>query len=234
LTSWSVFGKLLDDNSLGVLVDAVAILGRQSISLIILGGESIVVMKSSLRLILLGEVILIIVVLDLSLLGLFAVVDGCLDLGLDHTHLGNDSLNLHKLVDQWCFQTTGSHVVFTEVAFKIDVISLHLLGEIVLILHGLLLLVLLATALAEVFHVFVQLVFKIVNSLDGVLPDEVGEPRVELAHFVNAHVKASPSSNEVFNPVLAFIECQELDNGLLHVTRNLVGAFSVVAAVKGS
>jgi hypothetical protein len=75
------------------------------------------------------EIELVIVVLNQTLFGSLAVVDGGLDLWLNQRHSGDNTLNLDEVVDKICFQASWSHIVLSEVTFEIDVVSQEFFWE---------------------------------------------------------------------------------------------------------
>jgi hypothetical protein len=151
----------------------------------------------------LRQVVLVIVVLNVSLLGLFAIVYGCLDLGLYHGHLGDDTLDLHELVHKGGFQTSGCHIILAKVSLKIHVICLYFLWEMdVRALYCQLLLVLFTTILLQSSHCLVELVLEDFDCLKWFPGNVSTQSAVEFPHFVDVDVESLSSPNHASDSVV--------------------------------
>ena len=96
----SILGHFLNGDLLVVLVDAVTVLSSHRVAIDVAGREFAVrLIHLGIILSHIGEVGLIGVVLDKSLLGLFAVMHRCLDLRLDDRHPSHNALHRHHLVN---------------------------------------------------------------------------------------------------------------------------------------
>lgn len=131
LTGWRVLWHLLNCDDLGVFVQAIAIFVSQCISILVLDWEVLTAVCALVCLITahLSEVSVIIVVADLSLFGGIAVVNRCLDHGLDETHACDNTTDRYQLVDQSRFEPAWSHVIAPKISLEVDVESLCFGGE---------------------------------------------------------------------------------------------------------
>lgn len=100
LTWRRVFRHLLDGDGLRILINAVAILHRKRIIIIIFCRNCVVELAISLGICLLRQIVLIIIVFDQSPLGILAVVHRGLDSGAHKCDSGNDTLHLHHFVHE--------------------------------------------------------------------------------------------------------------------------------------
>jgi hypothetical protein len=78
----------------------------------------------------LSQVVRIVIVLDTALLGGLTVMHRSLNSWSHHGHSGDDTLNLHVLIDKVGFEASWGHVIFTEITFEVHVVDRYLFREV--------------------------------------------------------------------------------------------------------
>jgi hypothetical protein len=180
--------------------------------------ESVVTFSNTSSLGKVRQIVLVIVVLDETLLCCFTIMNRCLDLWSNHRHPGDDALNLNELIDKICFKTSWSHVVFTKVALKVDIISQYFLGEMnVRACGSCFFRVLLSIVLLHSFNGQVERILKHFDGFDGIFGNVVTQFWGELPHLVNADAESLALTNHSSHPFLVFSEVEELSGGISHV-----------------
>jgi hypothetical protein len=180
----------------------------------------------------LRQVVLVIVVLDVSLLGLFAIVYGCLDLGLHHGHLGDDTLDLHELVHKGGFQTSGCDIILAKVSLEIHVICLYFLWEMdVRALYCQLLLVLFTTVLLQSSHSLVELVLEDFDCLKWSPGNEGTQSAVEFPHFVDVDAESLSSPSHASDSSLGLWEIHEFICCFRHLEFFLVSTLASIRCI---
>jgi hypothetical protein len=188
----------------------------------ILDWETVVAFSNACALGKVGQIVLVIVVLDETLLGSFAVMNGSLDFRSDHRHPGDDTLHLNKLIDKICFKASWGHVIFTEVALKVYIVSQDLLGEMDIRACGSCFLgVLLAIILLHSSNCGIERILKHFDGFDGIFGNVVTQFWGELPHLINADAESLALADHCSHPFLVFCEVEKLCGGITHVS--LVG-----------
>ena len=226
----SVLRHLLDRDHLAVLVHAVAVLSSQWILVLVFDWElRVSIILAHLILSLLRKIRVIGILLDQALLRLLAVVHGGLDLWSDDGHAGHDALHGDELVDKRCLESAGSHVVAAKIAFKGDVVLLHLLREHAIgrVLQCLLLTLALLLIIFQVLDLAVQLCFKHVECFDRLLQHVLGEVRlvgteVVQVDFESGLVLGDEGLNTLLLVALRHVLCHSAFHALFVESRGIV------------
>jgi hypothetical protein len=217
---------------LTVLVDAVAVFCGERIVILILRWESVSTIISTIgnTLRLLGQIILVIIVLDNTLFGSLAVMDRCLDLWLHKGHSSDNSLDLNELVDKICLETARRNVILSEVALETHIVSLYLLRELRVTGGSTCLLgVLLGILPLNQFDCVIEVVLKHLDSLDWVLCDVLTQFWSEGSNLVDADGESLTFVQHVPDPFLDLLETHEFTSGLPHLM--LVGVLRGVTHI---
>jgi len=84
------------------------------------------------------------------------------------------------------------------------------------------LLILLATVLLHASHSLIELVFEDFDGLNGILGNVLGQPGVDLPHFIDVDIEALSSTDQASDPVPVLWDAHEVVGCLLHLKLLLV------------
>lgn len=130
-----------------------------------------------------------------------------------NTHLRDNSIDSHELVDQICLQTAGSNVIAPEVPIEVNIIYGSLFRELTVSCGSQLFAVPTLTSGCIVLHSFdclVKLVLEHFNRCEWVTEYELCEAGVELAELIHVNVEAIGTANHLPYLLLALLVVEEI------------------------